>query len=118
MLESALPVEEISVIDIAKVAMLVISTLVLAGGIVGFVKGKSKASLIAGLATSLLLDVSFGLTLSNERLGLIVGDAVMFVLFMIGSIRFRKTKRYMPGGLMMTLGAIGLAVITLALVKG
>jgi len=106
------------VTDIAKITILVLSTLVLAGGIVGFVKGKSKASLIAGVATSVLLDISFGISLSSERTGLIMADVVTFVLLMIGSVRFHKTKRYMPGGMLMTLGSIGLAVITFALVKG
>ena len=104
--------------DIAKITILVLSTLVLAGGIVGFVRGKSKASLIAGVVTSVLLDISFGISLSNEQTGLIMGDAVTFVLLMIGSVRFHKSKKYMPGGLLMTLGSIGLAVITYALVKG
>lgn len=105
-------------IDTAKITILVLSTLVLAGGILGFVKGKSKASLIAGIIVSALLDLSFGITFADERAGLILGDAVTFAVLIIGSVRFRKTKKYMPGGLMMTLGSIGLAIITLALVRG
>src|SRR5215470_8180204 len=98
--------------------ILVLSTFVLAGGIVGFVKGKSKASLIAGVVMSVLLDISFGISLNSERTGLIMADAVTFLVFMVGSVRFHKTRRYMPGGMLMTLGSIGLAVITFALVKG
>lgn len=102
----------------AKITLLLLGTLVLAGGIFGFVRRKSKASLIAGIVTALLFGISFGISSANERIGLILGDLVAFMLFVVGSIRYRKTKKYMPGLLIMGLGCIGLVVITLALVKG
>ena len=105
-------------IEAAKWTMLIVSALVLAGGVMGFVKGKSKASLISGAVMAALLDLAFYVSLSDPRTGLIIGDGVSFLLFIVGTVRFRKTRKFMPAGLIQALGALSLVMTTLALVKG
>lgn len=43
---------------VAQGSILVLSMIILVGGIMGFKKAKSKASLIAGIISSVLLDLS------------------------------------------------------------
>jgi len=105
------------VVEFARIVIIIFSNLVLAGGIIGFVRAKSRPSLIAGVVSSLLLDLSFGLTFHDPKLGLIVGDALAFLLFLFGTIRFRKSRKFMPGGLLQMLSALTLIAVTLALVK-
>jgi uncharacterized membrane protein (UPF0136 family) len=101
----------------AQITVGIVSVLVLVGGVMGFVKGKSKPSLIAGLVSSILLDIGLALSFSNMQLGLGLCDVVSFALFIVGTIRFRKTKKIMPGGLIVILAGISLIVVTLTLVR-
>ena len=41
-------------LEIAKTSVLVLAVMVLVGGIMGFVKAKSKASIISGVISSIL----------------------------------------------------------------
>ncbi len=71
--------------------------LLLAGGLMGFLKAKSKASLIA---SSL-----FALPLILTAVGVLppwAGDLTLFVLLIFFGVRFVKTRKFMPGGLMLT----------------
>ena len=53
---------------------------------------------------------------SSKGLGKV--DLLSPILFIIGAIRFRKTKKFMPAGLIQALGALSVVVTTLALDKG
>ncbi|MBI4532876.1 MAG: TMEM14 family protein [Candidatus Melainabacteria bacterium] len=105
-------------IGTAQVTILVLGTLALLGGLVGFFKGKSKASLSAGVICFVLSAVSYVVSLTNVKIGLILADCVALALFIIGLMRFAKTRKFMPAGLMMLMSIVALAIITLALVKG
>ncbi len=78
--------------------------LLVVGGLIGFIKAGSKASLIAS--------VSFGAVLTLCALGVIfkpyVADIVLAILLVFFGMRFAKTKKYMPSGMMLvvTLAAL------------
>lgn len=82
--------------------------LLMAGGIMGFVKAGSKASLIASSAFSAVLCL-FALGVLPIRFSWIV---LAFLLLFFGK-RFADTKKIMPSGLMSALSAIALILVLL-----
>ncbi len=80
--------------------------LLMAGGLMGFLKAGSKASLIASSAFSLVLALC--------ALGIIPGahtaNAVLGVLVVFFGMRFAKSKKFMPGGMMAVASAIALVL--------
>src|SRR4051812_4067161 len=76
------------------------------GGLIGFLKAKSKVSLI--------MSVSFAAALSLCAAGIIfqpyVADLLLAVLLAVFAIRLVKTKKFMPAGLMMIVTILALAL--------
>lgn len=102
----------------AQVTIGTLAILILVGGLIGFIKAKSKASIIAASISSLLLFACLLWSMQDLRTGLIAGDAVTFLLAIMFTIRLRKTGKYMPNGVMQLLSLASLAIVTLALVRG
>jgi uncharacterized membrane protein (UPF0136 family) len=68
-------------IDVTKIFYLVFGILTIVGGVIGFVKAKSRASLIAGGTTGLLLVVSSILMMTGRiDIGLMLGLLVSVAL--------------------------------------
>ena len=88
-----------------KVLWIYIIVLVL-GGLIGFLKAKSKVSLI--------MSVSFAAALSLCAAGIIfqpyVADILLAVLLVVFAIRLVKTKKFMPAGLMLVISLAALAL--------
>ncbi len=80
--------------------------LLLVGGLMGYLKGKSKVSLImsVGFAVPLILCALGQIT--QPRLP----DILMTVLLIVFTIRLTKTKKFMPSGLMLVLTLAALAI--------
>src|SRR5258708_4448067 len=95
-----------------KVLWIYIIVLVI-GGLFGFLKAKSKVSLI--------IAVSFAAALSLCAAGIIfqpyVADILLAVLLVVFAMRLVKTKKFMPAGLMMivTIAALTLRHIQVSL---
>ncbi len=87
--------------------------LLVAGGIMGFVKAGSKASLISSLA--------FGIPISLCAAGIIrvpyVAEALIGFLLVFFGMRFFKGRKFMPAGLMTILSGLVL-VLRFLLPKG
>ncbi|MEY3274908.1 MAG: Transrane protein [Verrucomicrobiota bacterium] len=82
--------------------------LLLAGGLLGFIKAGSKASLLSSLGSAVpLVLVSFGV------LPLLAAQVVMGFLIVVFAVRWSKTGRPMPGAPMILLT---LATLTATLV--
>jgi len=99
----------------------VFGVLTFAGGVVGFVKAKSVASLIAGGIAGALLFVACALTFragTNQGAGLLLGLVVSAALAARFGMAFRKTKKVMPAGLMALLGSAGVVVTASAFLMG
>ena len=83
----------------------------LGGGVFGFVKAKSRASLIAGIASGTLLFIAAGLALTARSVGgAVLGGLVSLALVGRFLPAFLKTKKPMPAGLMAVLGVGGVIV--------
>ena len=80
--------------------------LLVAGGLVGYLKAGSKASLIAS--------VSFAAALILCAIGVIsqahVADLILAVLLVFFALRLSRSKKFMPNGLMLILTVVALAL--------
>jgi uncharacterized membrane protein (UPF0136 family) len=105
-------------LDLVRVYLFVFGLLSIAGGVMGFVKAKSNASLIAGaIAGALLVLAGYLLGTANARAGLILGIVVSVALAGRFVPSFLKTKKPMPAGLMAGLSVVGVALTVLLLVR-
>ena len=82
-----------------------------AGGFIGFVKSKSKASLIAGGISGALLLLSGGLALIGVAAGGYIGFVVTLVLVVMFGMRLAKTKKFMPSGMMLAVSIVVAGVL-------
>lgn len=80
--------------------------LLVVGGLIGLLKGKSKVSLV--------LSVIFAALLSLCAAGIIfqpyVADILLALLLVVFGMRLAKTRKFMPSGLMLVLTLAALAL--------
>lgn len=83
--------------------------LLVVGGLVGFLKAGSKASLIASsvFAAALVLCVT---GVVKERMA---PTWLMLALVLVFTMRLAKTKKFMPSGMMLVITALALAALHL-----
>ena len=93
------------------VAAIAYGILAIVGGIIGYVQAKSKASLISGIISGLLLVTAGVMQLQGQGLGLILAIVVTIALIIVFAIRLAKTRKFMPAGLMTALGVAALVVM-------
>lgn len=74
--------------------------LTLIGGIIGYVKAKSQASLISGLVSGLLLIFAGSAQLMGQSWGLTLAAAISAVLAIVFIVRLVKTQKFMPAGML------------------
>jgi uncharacterized membrane protein (UPF0136 family) len=105
-------------LELARWYLVVFGVLTIAGGVMGFVKAKSRPSLVAGGISGAALVVGAYLvgTGSLTRVGLFTGLVVSLALAARFVGAFRKSKKVMPAGLMALLGVVGVTITSLALV--
>jgi uncharacterized membrane protein (UPF0136 family) len=104
--------------DIAIYGILVLALLVFVGGMIGFLKAKSKASAIAGSISALLLCGGYFVTTSNQFNGIIAVSAVVAILEVVFVIRLVKTQKFMPAGMILILCIIEQLLLAGALFTG
>ena len=93
--------------------ILVYALLVTIGGIIGYVKAKSNQSLISGLGSGVALAIAWYISLQNPAIGLALATVIALALLVVFALRFRKTGKFMPGGLLAVLSlvaSIGFAI--------
>jgi len=93
------------------VAAIAYGILAIVGGIIGYVQAKSKASLISGIISGLLLVTAGVMQLQGQGLGLILAIVVTIALIIVFAIRLAKTRKFIPAGLMTALGVAALVVM-------
>ncbi len=84
------------------------------GGVLGFVKAKSNASLVAGSISGALLLIAAWLMQTEGRSGVLLGLIVSVLLAARFGRAYASSKKLMPAGLMAALGTIG-ALLTIAI---
>ena len=101
----------------AKIYFLVFGVLTIAGGVVGYVKAGSVASIIAGSITGVLLLVAAFLLPEHRAIGLATAFIISLLLAAQFAPKFIRTGRIMPAGMMSVLSVIGIIAAIVAWVK-
>jgi uncharacterized membrane protein (UPF0136 family) len=68
----------------------------IAGGVMGFIKAGSKISLISGLVMGILVTISSYLYASTPKLALMIGTFLSCIAATFFIVRLIKTKKAMP----------------------
>ncbi|MEO8798290.1 MAG: TMEM14 family protein [Polyangiaceae bacterium] len=105
-------------LELARIYLFVFGALTIAGGVMGFVKAKSRPSLIAGSISGGLLLFAGYLVARQPTVGFVIGLVVSFALTARFGMVFRKSRRIMPAGLMTALGLAGIVLSALVLSGG
>jgi uncharacterized membrane protein (UPF0136 family) len=101
----------------AKIYFIVFGILTIAGGVVGYVKAGSVASIVAGGITGVLLLVAALLLPEYRIVGLATACIVSLLLAAQFVPKFLRTGRAMPAGMMSILSVIGIIVAIVAWLK-
>jgi|SRR5947207_662658 len=101
----------------AKIYFIIFGLLTIIGGVIGFVKAGSTASIIAGSISGILLFVAAFLLPQNLAVGLILAGVVSILLAGRFVPAFLKTGQAMPAGLMSVLSVLGVIVAIVAWIK-
>jgi uncharacterized membrane protein (UPF0136 family) len=101
---------------VAHITLGIYAALLAVGGIIGFVRARSRPSLIAGLLSSAAAFTALGLSIGNSRWGVPLGLLLSIVLFILFAYRYAaKTGKFMPSGLLAVLSLVVLAVMFLVM---
>lgn len=101
----------------AKIYFIIFGLLTIVGGVIGYVKAGSTASIIAGAISGIVLIVAAYLLPGNVALGLILAGVVSVALAGRFIPAFMKTGKMMPAGLMAALSLIGVIMAIVAWIK-
>jgi uncharacterized membrane protein (UPF0136 family) len=84
--------------------------LLLIGGLIGFYRGKSKASLITSAVFAAVLALTTLPGVFQPAFALVLANTAMAVLLVVFAIRLGQTRKFMPSGLMLVVTAVALAL--------
>lgn len=90
--------------DLTTVAAVGYGILAGLGGILGYLKARSQTSLISGTMSGILLIASGIAHQLGISWGLPLAVVVTLVLIVVFIVRFAKTRKFMPAGLMVIAG--------------
>jgi uncharacterized membrane protein (UPF0136 family) len=89
----------------ARTTLWIYIVLLIAGGVMGLLKGKSKISLITSVAAAVpLILCNLGVLPESAATWILVGLIVVFAW------RLAKSKKFMPAGLLLILTVLALAL--------
>jgi uncharacterized membrane protein (UPF0136 family) len=81
--------------------------LLLVGGLIGFLKAKSKISLMTSAIAAALLVLTRSGIFSHP---ITIANIIMAALLIVFAVRLLKTKKFIPSGLMLLLTILALAL--------
>jgi len=103
--------------DATAIYFLVFGALTIIGGIIGYVKAGSMASIIAGAISGILLLIAGWILPNNRTIGLAIAFVVSLLLATQFVPKLIRTGKVMPAGLMSILSVIGIVVAIAAWLK-
>jgi uncharacterized membrane protein (UPF0136 family) len=99
----------------AAIEVWVYGVIMILGGIAGFARVGSKASLISGVGFGLLLLISGIGVWNGSQICLMATILIALLLVVLFAIRFAKKRRFMPAGLLAILSLVAVVMFTRAL---
>src|SRR5437867_11939491 len=103
--------------EATKIYFTVFGVLTIAGGIIGYVKAGSVASIVAGPVTGVLLLVAAYLLPEHRAAGLATAFIISLLLAAQFVPKFLRAGRQMPAGMISIQSGIGLIVALVAWIK-
>ena len=100
-----------------KVYLIIFGLLTIAGGVMGYVKAGSTASIIAGSISGVLLLLAGFLLPMQPAAGLALGGIVSLLLVGYFLPALFRTGKIMPAGMMSLLSVLGVAFTIVAWVR-
>jgi uncharacterized membrane protein (UPF0136 family) len=98
----------------STIALIIYGIIAIIGGIIGFIKSQSKASVISGSISGTGLLIAGIAAAQSQEWGKIAGMAIAALLIIVFIVRLIKTKKFMPAGLMILGGVATLAIAILS----
>lgn len=100
---------------IGHVTLGIYAVLLAVGGVMGFVKARSHASLISGLLSAVFAVVALVLSVQKNAFGVPLGMTLAIVLFVLFGYRYAiRNRNFMPSGMLAVVSLVVLAVMILA----
>jgi uncharacterized membrane protein (UPF0136 family) len=101
---------------VGRVTLAIYALLLALGGLIGYLRAGSRASLIAGSTSAVCALLAMALSAGNSRLGVPLGLVLSVALFVLFGYRYAvKTRKFMPSGLLSIVSLIVLAVMFLVM---
>jgi uncharacterized membrane protein (UPF0136 family) len=101
---------------VGHVTLAIYGLMLLVGGVVGYFRAGSRASLIAGSISAAAAFAALALSIGNTRWGVPLGMLLAIALFILFGYRYAaKTRKFMPSGLLAVLSLAVLAVMFLVM---
>jgi uncharacterized membrane protein (UPF0136 family) len=97
--------------NLSIVAAIAYGVLAIAGGIFGYVKSQSTASVISGSISGAGLLVSAGLQWQGQSWAKFLGLAIAALLVVVFIVRLVKTRKFMPAGVMIAAGVAAIVAM-------
>jgi uncharacterized membrane protein (UPF0136 family) len=94
----------------ANTVLWVYIVLLFAGGLMGFLKAKSKASLIMSSIFAALLALCASNSIFKREVGNAIADGILAFLFIFFAMKLAKSKKFMPSGMMLVLTLVCLVL--------
>jgi uncharacterized membrane protein (UPF0136 family) len=97
---------------ISQITLGIYAVLLAVGGVLGFVRARSRASLIAGLVSAASAAIALALTFYRPIWGIALGSLLSITLFLFFGYRYAvRNRKFMPAGLLAIASLIVLGVM-------
>lgn len=102
---------------VGLVVLIAYAILLIVGGAIGFVKARSRPSMIAGVVSGLIAIASAWISSQyNEDGGYSLGLLLAIALFLLFGYRASVTKKFMPSGMLAVASVAVIAVMVWSIV--
>lgn len=91
--------------------ILIYAFLLLVGGIIGWRVSGSRISLTSSLISAALLAAAYRISLGSPFSGRLMATLVATALEVVFAMRFRKTKKFMPSGMMLIVSGVVMVIL-------
>ena len=100
---------------VGHVTLGIYAALLAVGGVMGFVKARSHASLISGLISSVFAIVALVMALMGNQWGFPLGTLLAVTLFILFGYRYAiHNRKFMPSGMLAVVSLVVLGVLLMA----